>query len=389
MDSEEKWAECADPGVNKILKQYDIKNINEYRPIDQSCLKKTLLEDCYTDCIKDKDATDKNDQTKCKNSCSNLKKGFSSPVFYTNPSGIPEYTGAYGRHKDDVTPAAGSHLNLVSPKDPEITRMIKDLDSNFIGALITGKDTNGADMVLGKNYVYPMDYNMKVPFLGDSINADCVKPNGEKTTRNMFIRGIPKGDIAKYIGLNLNLPEQPRDWTKGEKNWTGLYNVVGGKVKLEKVLKKLKRECKSFLYDVQTKEVGGTWEWSPVAKLKIPPECEQQLYGIDSTMHDKIKKYDSSIFTGSLRGLLPSIVEDVVDLNPISLARKSGLYSSETSAEQEKCKYITQHLGEQKYSNANDLKPYTFEVFTNYSDDERIKIICMLIVVVVLFLFIF
>jgi hypothetical protein len=186
--------------------------------------------------------------------------------------------------------------------------------------------------------------------------------------------------------------------TKTTKTWDGLFKAIGGstavapgKKKLEKALKKLKRECKTFLYDVQTKEIGTTskWEWSPVAKLKIPPECEQKFQDIDSTMYNNMKNYDSSIFAGPLRGLIPSIVEDVVDLNPVSLARKSGLYTSETLAEQEKCKYITQQLGEQRYSNATDLQAYTFEVFTNYSDDERIKIICMLIVVVVLFLFIF
>ena len=359
------WEDKCGLDMADTLKKYRPNDVNEYRPINLVSNKnKLLLDDCFANCIKTKDATG------CADECSNLKNGFKYPVFYTNPTDIPEYTGSPTADGGDLVPQS------------EMATMIKDLDANLMGALITG-NAGGKDMVLGKNYVYPMDYNMKVPFVGDNINADCIKPSGEKTTRNMFIRGIPKGDIAKYIGLNLNLPEQPIDWSK---KWTGLFKAIGDKEGLEKVLRKLKKKCKTFLYDVQTDKDG---KWKPVAKLKIPPECEQKLYDIDSTMHDKMKNYDSSIFSGSLRGLIPSIVEDVVDLNPVSLARKSGLYTSESLAEQEKCKYITQRLGEQRYSNANDLQSYTFEVFTNYSDDERIKIICMLIVVVVLFLFIF
>jgi len=367
--SDKQWEQCG-LDMAETLNKYTPTDVNEYRPINLvSDKSKLLLDDCFANCIKTKDATG------CSTECSNLKNGFKYPVFYTNPTDIPEYTSSPTADGADLVPQS------------EMTTIIKDLDANLIGALITG-NANGKDMVLGKNYVYPMDYNMKVPFVGDNINADCIKPSGEKTTRNMFIRGIPKGDIAKYIGLNLNLPEQPIDWST---KWTGLFTAIGGKEGLEKVLRKLKKECKTFLYDVQTKEIGttGKWEWSPVAKLKIPPECEQKFQDIDSTMYNNMKNYDSSIFAGPLRGLIPSIVEDVVDLNPVSLARKSGLYTSETLAEQEKCKYITQQLGEQRYSNATDLQAYTFEVFTNYSDDERIKIICMLIVVVVLFLFIF
>ena len=386
---DEQWEDQCGLDMATTLKKYTPNEVNEYRPITLSSNKnKKLLDNCYSTCIKTKD------NVECKAECSNLKNGFKYPVFYTNPTDIPEYSGSSVANANHLVPQS------------EMATIIKDLDANLMGALITG-NVNGKEMVLGKNYVYPMDYNMKVPFVGDNINADCIKPSGEKTTRNMFIRGIPKGDIAKYIGLNLNLPEQPIDWTKARpvssgpggtkatKTWDGLFKAIGGstavapgKKKLEKALKKLKRKCKTFLYDVQTNPTSG--DWSPVAKLKIPPECEQKFHDIvGPSTYKQIKDYDSSIFAGSLRGLIPSIVEDVVDLNPVSLARKSGLYSSETSAEQEKCKYITQQLGEQIYSDNSKLDSYTFEVFTNYSDDERIKIICMLIVVVVLFLFIF
>jgi len=360
--------------MEKCANVYKLLEERENTTMDEQIIDNTpgaKLNDCYNECVKVGNTT----TAICIKECSSLKKGFTNNVYYSSKDVDP--TGSTG----------------------ELMESIDQLENDFIGGLITGRQQTAAgakDKILGKNYAYPMDFKLNLPFMGDALNADCIKPDGTTTTRHMYIRGIPVGDVAKHIGLNLHIPEAPDHKYVGAVWWKQLFRYIGGntdvgekkgKQMLEPVLIELKRKCRTFLYDVQVNAEGV---WDPKAKLKIPPGCEESLKRIDPKIYKILKDYpNSNIISGSLRGLIPSIVEDVIDLNPLSLARKSGLTSNESSGELEKCKYITAKLGEQRYSDDGDLKPYTFEVFTNYNMNEKIKEMCMLIVIVVLFLFIF
>jgi len=302
----------------------------------------------------------------CRRKCASLKRGIDHPIFFESPF-------TYNKS--------------------QLAQQFEILETNLIGTLITGKGEdakrNVTDRIMGKNYIYPMDKELKVPLTGEYVNANCTSPDGSKKRRNMYIRGIPRGDVAKYVGLNLNLPVEPVDWRVGQKSWKGLFEITG-KEELHIVLKDLKKRCFSFLYDVNVATASRSGvdagDWDPVDKLRIPPKCERILKKISPGIYKKILNYDSSIFGGSLKGLLPSIVEDVVDLGPASLIRKSGIFSTQ---DQDKCVTATQPLGEAVYGDLGDLKNYNFEVFTNYSKHDMIKIICMLIVLVALFLNLF
>ena len=328
------------------------------------------IDKCSTNCYK-KFPKNRNLRNDCLSDCKSLKMGFNYPVFYS--SNIP-MGGSWVTENGKVKIKKGS----------ELENQINALDKNIIKTLITGEG-----QVLGKNYIYPMDKELKIPFTDKYLNANCVDPKtGLKKRRNMYIRGIPEGDVTRYAGLDLNLPEEPVDWTS---KWTLLFTKIDkdpkkGKKRLENILKELKKKCFTFLYDVK---VDSNGEWNPYDQLKIPPNCEQTLKTIDSNVYQKIIDFDKTqktIFAGSLKGLIPSIVEDVLDVNPISLIHKSGLITD--SEEEEKCLTITQGLGEARYSNPT-LKPYKFEVFTNYSDKVSFKNICIIIVVVLFFLILF
>ena len=330
------------------------------------------LDDCPKKCINESTTYKKE---KCEKDCKSLKRGFDHPVFFT--SSIPRNT----LEKSRVTTKGGQKKEITQTEGSKLKTQILSLDANIIKALFTGEGrsgTNEAGLVLGKNYAKPMDLELKIPLSNEYINADCRDPTtNEKKKRNMYIRGIPRGNITDYIGINLNLPMEPVDWRTG---WAKLHGVIK-KPRLEIILKELKNRCFSFLYDVQVDDKG---DWAPVDQLKIPGACLKHLQNISTAAEYTIlKKYGG----GSLKGLIPSIIEDVVDMNPVSLLRKSGVIddNSQKKTQDDKCVTITENLGAARYEKPN-LKAYKFEVFTNFREQDRLKIICMLIVVIVLFL---
>jgi hypothetical protein len=459
--------------------KYKVPSINRSKINDSSA---THIDECEKICYSDSFKSGPGDQADCIYNCKTVQRGFDYPIFYS--SNIP--MDHWSLKDGNVEVKDGSKL----------ATQFNALDTNIIKTLITGDG-----QTLGKNYIYPMDKTLKNPLTGKYLDASCRDPStGQKKPRYMFIRGIPKGDITRYAGLNLNLPIEPVDWKTGipaknwaglfakvgtvddsgekggkarlkkilielkkrcatflyddgvdasgewdpvdklrispqcetklkkiapfdyqsiksydsslfnstlkglkpvewktavSKNWQGLFTAIGkidssglkgGKVKLQKALTELKKGCFTFLYDVQ---VNASGEWDPVDKLRIPPDCESELKNIAPSVYQAIKSYDSSIFNGNLKGLIPSIVEDIVDINPISLLHKSGLLTDDS--EDEKCQTIIQPLGEARYEEpgvdgAPALKNYKFEVFTNFPEQDRFKIICMFFVVVILFL---
>ena len=372
--------------------KYKVPSINRSKINDSSALH---IDECEKSCYS---TGFKGNKADCIYNCKTVQRGFDYPIFYS--SNIP--MDHWSLKDGNVEVKDGSKL----------ATQFNALDTNIIKTLITGEG-----QTLGKNYIYPMDKTLKNPLTGKYLDASCRDPStGEKKPRYMFIRGIPKGDITRYAGLNLNLPIEPVDWKSGsggksdknglltpldpkdkKKTWKGLFVSIDGsdktgekgRKKLQKALTELKKRCFTFLYDVQ---VNASGEWDPVDKLRIPPDCESELQNIPDDgdkIYQAIKTYDSSIFNGNLKGLIPSIVEDIVDINPISLLHKSGLLTEDS--EDEKCQTIIQPLGEARYEEPGAdgvpaLKNYKFEVFTNFPEQDRFKIICMFFVVVILFL---
>ena len=325
------------------------------------------LDDCSKKCISES-TTYKKD--KCEKDCKSLTRGFDHPVFFS--SSIPRNI----LDKSWVSTDGGPTQQISQAQGSKLKTQILSLDDNIIKALFTGEGRNGTNeggLVLGKNYAKPMDLELKIPLSNEYINADCRDPTtNEKKKRNMYIRGIPRGNITDYIGINLNLPREPVDWRTG---WAALYQKIPKK-KLEKILKELKIRCFTFLYDVQVDAAGV---WTPINELRIPGACFKHLQNITTKAEYNILK---GFGGGSLKGLIPSIIEDVVDMNPVSLLRKSGVTND---TQDDKCKTITENLGAVRYEKPK-LTPYKFEVFTNFPEQDRFKIICMLIVVIVLFL---
>ena len=316
----------------------------------------------------------------CEKKCKSLKRGFDHPVFFSSsiPRTILDKTWSKGENKKK---GGGKTVTISEAQGSALTTQILTLDTNLIKALFTGEGRKGGGggLVLGKNYAKPMDLELKIPLSNEYINADCRDPTtNDKKKRHMYIRGIPRGNITEYLGINLNLPMEPVDWTTG---WASLYQQIPKK-RLEIILKELKNMCFSFLYDtrVNTTNTKQTlYEWSPIDKLSIPGDCLKHLKNIATTSEYNILK---NFGGGSLKGLIPSIIEDVVDMNPVSLLRKSGVTNG---TQDDKCVTITENLGAARYEEPK-LTPYTFEVFTNFTEQNRFKIICMLIVVIVLFL---
>ena len=306
------------------------------------------IKECSLECNKFAKTMDKEN---CKKKCKSLTMGFNFPIFYS--SSVPR-----------------------TSKGSEFKKQVDILDQNIIQTLITG---NNSQKVLGKNYAKPMDLELKIPLSKEYVNANCRDAKTkQKKRRYMYIRGIPRGNIAKG---SIILPNEPIDWRTG---WTALFSkmdsgndAVKGRKRLEEILKELKNRCFTFLYDVQINAAGV---WAPVDKLTIPGDCLKHLKNITKDSEFSIlKNYTPS----NLKGLIPSIVEDVVDMNPISLLEKSGI--ADNNYNEDTCLTISENLGEARYSNP-DLKQYKFEVYTNFNENDRFKIICMLIVVIVLFL---
>lgn len=351
-----KCAKVLDSDLEQI---YDSVN---YDKIKRSIkpIKTTALN--INDCVKNCQETKTGDELlNCSYECNLYKEGISFPIFYEGISS--DYKGGSVK-KDEMASV------------DEIDTILDTMDTNLLGGLITGKDSNGKDMIMGKNYIYPMDYSMNIPFTNESINADCLDKNYNRKQRYMYIRGIPRGDIAQEMGWSLNLPNEP---IPNKEDWNNLFKKID-KQRLKTILEKLKEECFSFLYDVQTNDSG---EWSPLNKLIIAPGCRKYLKKITTPQEYKIL---SPYISGSLKGLLPSIVEDLVDILPTNLLESSGLLENVDPSDQ-KCKTVTRELGLARYSKP-DLKSFSFETFSNYKNNNHsilIIIICIIVVFLIYF----
>ena len=327
------FEKCPDKSqLNKLYNDLSFNAVNSdtvhTTALDISCCKK----ECESI-----DKSFKKQKIKCQQKCNSLFANFQSPVTYSNDM----------------------------PKDNKTNELIQLADmvkQNYVGALITGG--KGGDKMLGKNYVIPMDFGIDIPFTDEKVDGKCIssKNPGVKKQRYMYVRGIPKGDIAEKIGMSLNLPEEPpgteKEATDAVAGWNKLSNDIG-KDRLEQILRELKIKCKSFLYDVKVNEYG---DWTPLQPLKIPPECKNHLKTITST--DEYNQLSDAI-SGSLRGLVPSIAEDLVDILAVATRNIPSMIDIETDT----CKRVTKELGTARYNNP-DTKQYSFETFANNTNDE-------------------
>jgi len=321
----------------------------------------------------------------CEYKCKELTQGFDYPVYY-------EGIGINYKGGKVVKSGSGEHQD-------QLDGVIDQMGNNLIGALITGERVSGSgDLILGKNYVYPMDYELKVPLTDMTINADCYPKKGDynRKQRYMYIRGIPTGDVAANMGITINLPEEPIINDKSKSDWTTLISSFVDKDKLKPVLDELKQKCFSFLYDTQSKD--GVW--SPQAQLVIPPECKKNLKQMEqegTITTDQLQLLNDRS-TGSLRGLLPSIVEDVVDILPWNLAEKSGIFTDGVPTEkngifagmdptQQVCHTPTRQLGVARYGEP-ELQDYTFETFSSPTNNISLQDICLLFICIIIIILI-
>ena len=348
------------------------------------------MDQCKLECEqKYKDKTQKVVK-ECEYKCKELTQGFDYPVYYEGV-GI-DYKGG-----KVVKAGSGEHQD-------QLDDVIDQMGNNLIGALITGKKSFGdgeeKDIILGKNYVYPMNYELSVPLTDMTINADCYPEKGEdynRKQRYMYIRGIPTGDVAANMGITINLPEEPT-FESWDPLLLGFGNTIPlGKDKLKPVLDELKQKCFSFLYDAQTDDSG---EWSPQAKLVIPPECKKYLKKMELSKTINPTQYNllNGYVSGSLRGLLPSIVEDVVDILPWNLAEKSGIFTDGVPTEkngifagmdptQQVCHTPTRQLGVARYGEP-ELQDYTFETFSSPTNNISLQDICLLFICIIIIILI-